>query len=123
MAQHEILQVKELDPGPFALQDRQHAANEIGTARIIGQIFHLLIKTVEFCVAEARCVGSTALGSRVLARQEKEEVLRVRKIGEPAPVEDLIGTAAHFVLELIVSGSVDLEVDADWGPEVAKISK
>src|SRR5439155_16501832 len=41
---------------------------------------------------------------------------RVGEVGKPSPDEHLIGAAADLVLELIVSGGIDLDVQADLAP-------
>ena len=83
----------------------------------VGRVAHGQEAAVELRIGEVGGVRS-ARAARALAPEEKEEVLGVGVVGHPPPHEELVGAAAHLVLELVVGSGGDLDVDADAAPGV-----
>ncbi len=85
MAEHVVLPVVELDPGALLLQDRQHAPDETGAARVVGPVLHLAVEPIEFRIAEVGRIRPAALGAGILAFQQEKEILGIGEVGAPAP--------------------------------------
>ena len=95
--------VPEHDGGVF-LEDSDHF---VDGPRLFGAILeplHALEGAVEGRVRVVSRVFASVLHLAVGAVEEKEEVLRVRIVRDPAPEKDLRGATVHLVLKAVVVG-------------------
>ena len=125
MVERVVLRVEELDPGPLLFEDRDHLPDHRQALRVVVAHLHLLEEPVVPGVGEVGGVGPAAGAARHRPPEQEEEVLGIGIIGHPAPEEDLVGALADLLLELVVVGGGQLDVQPEPLPrlheeEVAK---
>src|SRR5690606_22389260 len=74
---------------------------------------HLFEQAIILGVFIIGCIFAAIVGLGVRAIQQKKKILGIGVVGHPTPHIHLRAAIAHFVLETVVVGGTDFELDID----------
>ncbi len=110
--------MEQFDPRPLGLEQRAHRADRGQSLGVVAAVLHRVEERVVARVGEVRGVGTSAEGLPHRAPEQEQEVLGIRIVRHPTPEVDLVRAAADLVLELVVAGGGDLDVEPEAPPRL-----